>query len=69
LQAQRRAERPCGEQPRLRLEGHRAELRAHLAPGARLVLLGLVRDLEVDRREAGRRMAQRSELKQPAAQL
>ena len=69
MQPERGAEGPFGEQPRLRLEGHRADFRAHLAPAARLVLLGLVRDLEVDRREAGGRVAQAAELKQPGAQL
>jgi hypothetical protein len=68
-QPERAAEGPAGEQPGLRLEGHRAELRAHLALRARLVLLRLVRDLEVDRGEPAGRVAQRAELKQPAAQL
>jgi hypothetical protein len=58
LELQPRTEGPAGDQPRLRLEGHRAELGAHLALAARLLLLGLVRDLEVDRREAAGRMAQ-----------
>jgi hypothetical protein len=69
LQLQAASERPRGDQPRLRLERHCRELGAYLAPAARLVLIGLVSDLEVDRREAARRMAQRPELKQPAAQL
>lgn len=69
MQLERRAEGPLRQQPRLRFEGHRAELRAHLALAARLVLLGLVRDLEVDRGEPAGRVAQRAELKQPAAQL
>jgi hypothetical protein len=69
LELQAAAERPGGEEARLRLEGHGRELGAHLAPAARLFLLGLVRDLEVDRREPGRRVAQRPELKQPGAQL
>jgi hypothetical protein len=69
LEPEAAAEGPAGEQPRLRLERHGGELRAYLAPAARLVLLGLVRDLEVDRRDPGRGVAQRPELKQPAAQL
>jgi hypothetical protein len=69
LQLQPAAERAAGDEPRLGLEGHRAELRAHLALAPRLFLLGLVRDLEVDRREPAGRVAQRAELKQPAAQL
>jgi hypothetical protein len=69
LQPERRAEGPLRQQPRLGFEGHRAELRAYLAPAARLVLLGLVRDLEVDRGEPAGRVAQAAQLKQPAAQL
>jgi hypothetical protein len=69
FELQTAAEGAAREQPGVRLESHRGELGAHLAPAARLVLLGLVRDLEVDRGEPGRRVAQRPELKQPAAQL
>jgi hypothetical protein len=68
-QLQRGAEGSLGQEPRLRLEGHGGELGAHPASPARLVLLGLVRDLEVDGGEAAGRVAQRPELKQPAAQL
>jgi hypothetical protein len=69
LELQAAAERPSGEQAGLRFERHGGKLRRHCTPAARLVLLGLVTDLEVDRRKPGRRVAQRPELKQPAAQL
>jgi hypothetical protein len=69
LQPDAAAQGSPGQQARLCLESDRAELGAHLAPAARLALLGLVRDLELDRRKPARGVAQRPELKQPAAQL
>jgi len=58
LQLHSAAERPAGEELGLGLERDRADFRLNLAPAARLVLLRFVRDLEFDRRDAGRRVAQ-----------
>jgi hypothetical protein len=52
------AERPAGEELGVGFECDRANFRLDLAPAARLVLLRLVRDLELDRGDAGRRVAQ-----------
>jgi len=58
LQLHCAAERHAGEELCLGLERDRADFRLDLAPAARLVLLRLVRDLELDRRDAGWRVAQ-----------
>jgi hypothetical protein len=42
-----------GDEPCLRLEGHRAQLRVDLAPGTGLVLLRLVLELEFDYGDSG----------------
>ena len=59
----------AGEQPRLGVERDGADLGLDLARPARLGLLGLVPQLELDCGDAGGRIAQRRQLKQPAAQL
>src|SRR5262245_37965945 len=69
LDPQRAAERPAGEQFGLGLECDRVHLGLDRSAPARLVLLRLVAELELDRRDAAGRVAQRPELKQPAAQL
>src|SRR6185312_4544918 len=69
LDAQAAAERPGGDKPRLRLEGDSADLGLNLALHPGFLLLGLVSELELQRRQARGRVAQRAGLKQPAAQL
>ena len=63
------AQRSSGNQSRVRLESDGADLGLHLALRSRLVLLGLVSELEFQGREARGRVAQRAALKQPGAQL
>src|SRR3954463_10195017 len=60
--------RSC-EEPGLRAERYAADFRLDLAGGSRLGLLRLVPELEFERGKAGRRVAQRAQLKQPAVQL
>src|SRR5262245_34741575 len=69
VQLQLRVEfRGCKE-PRLRVEGDDADFRLDLARVPRFRLLRLVPKLEFHRGNTGRRVAQRAQLKQPAAQL
>jgi hypothetical protein len=69
LQLQSRVQLCVGEQPGLRLEGYAADLRLDFTRLARFLLLRLVPQPEFDRGNAGGRIAQRAQLKQPAAQL
>jgi hypothetical protein len=69
LQFQSRVQPCVGEEPGLRLERYAADFRLDLARLARFLLLRLVPEPELNRRDTGRRIAQRAQLKQPAAQL
>src|SRR5262245_64134192 len=69
LDPQRAAERPAGEQFGLCLEGDGVHLCLDRPAPARLVLLRLVAELELDRGDAAGRVAQRPELKQPDGKL
>jgi len=63
LDPQSRSQARARQQPRLGLERDGAHLGLDGAASARFVLLGLVPELELERGDAGRRVAQRAQLK------
>src|SRR3954463_502740 len=69
MQLQFRVQFRCCEEPRLRAERDAADFGLDLAGASGFGLLRLVPELELERGKAGGRVAQRAQLKQPAAQL